>query len=525
MALDIEELKAAAELYGIAFFDAIPDSFLDSARELPVSWARSKALLPISVDGRDFLLMSSADDIEALERASRSAGCRFEPALAPRGAILDAINKKLSSSGAGRSPAGPQAGAVGGAVPPPPQAVPAAPPPAELFDGDSATAADYVDAILLQAVKEGASDIHIEPNADGVAVRFRIDGILHRRASPPPGLEQATVSRLKVMAGMDISEHRLPQDGMAEAKVGNRAIDIRVSAVPVAYGERLVLRLLNRGDAFLPLGDLGMDAGMQEGFRWLVSKPNGIVAISGPTGSGKTTTLYAALGEMDSSRRNILTIEDPVEYRLPGVGQMQVKPKIGLTFASGLRHMLRQDPDVILVGETRDPETAEIAVRASLTGHLVLTTLHTNDAPSAVVRLVDMGVAPYLVASSLRGVLAQRLVRKLCPHCRHRAAPAVLPAALAGAADPDLLERLSLEGCFAPTGCDACLDGFRGRMGIFELMVCNDEVASLVREGVTDAAMLRQAAGRSGFGPMADDAVRKVIAGDVDLREVAGVLA
>lgn len=508
------ELEAEANAFGLPFFASVPSRFLEGAGKLPAAWARSHCLVACRVDGRDFLLMSSPRDIDQLERASRAAGCRFEPAIAPQSAILAALGDWTGTAEASMSMPSPEAST--GLQEPVVQAIPQQ-------EDSAAPAASFIDALVAAAIVEGASDIHFEPFPSGMSVRFRIDGTLHRRQSPPRGQEDAVVSRLKVMAGMDISERRLPQDGMAQVATGGRRMDIRVSTIPVADGERVVLRLLDRADALLPLGRLGMGGAMLDAFRSLIGCPNGIIAISGPTGSGKTTTLYAALGEIDSTRRNILTVEDPVEYRLPGVGQIQVKPKIGLTFASGLRHILRQDPDVILVGETRDSETAEIAVRASLTGHLVLTTLHTNDAPSAVVRLIDMGVAPYLVAASLRGVLSQRLVRRLCPHCRRKVAPGADYPPLPGL-DGSLRSRLSGCGTFSPVGCGRCFDGYRGRIGIFELMTCGEDVARLVRSGVTDSAALREAAGNGAF-PMSEDAVARVLAGDTDVGEIAGVLA
>ena len=289
-----------------------------------------------------------------------------------------------------------------------------------------------VNALLSDAVKRGASDIHIEPFANALAVRYRIDGLFYAQPPPPRPLENALIARLKVMAKLDLAEKRLPQDGVARVRVGAREIDVRVSSVPVAEGERIVLRLLHRESTRFTLNELGMSAGMLEEFRGILRAPHGIVLVTGPTGSGKTTTLYAALRELDTAHLNVLTIEDPIEYQLPDIGQMQVHPKIGLTFARGLRHVLRQDPDVVLVGETRDLETAEIVVRASLTGHLVFTTLHTNDATGAVTRLVDMGIAPYLLASAARAVLAQRLVRRLCPKCRRETALTAEEAAWLG---------------------------------------------------------------------------------------------
>jgi general secretion pathway protein E len=379
-----------------------------------------------------------------------------------------------------------------------------------------------VNAILLDAINQRASDIHLEPFADHLAVRYRIDGVLYSRTPQPRDKAAAIVSRLKVMTDMDIAERRLPQDGMTQVTAGGRLIDIRASTVPVADGERVVLRLLNRADTLRPLSSLGMDAALLDDFRSLLKAPNGIIVVSGPTGSGKTTTLYAALGEIDSAHRNVLTIEDPVEYRLPNIGQIQVKPKIGLTFANGLRHILRQDPDVILVGETRDAETAEIAVRASLTGHLVFTTLHTNDAPSAVMRLVDMGVQPYLLASCLRGVLGQRLVRTLCDHCKElvdfdTAADGLdLPAGW--------VDKAGGAELFTPVGCENCLDGYSGRTGIFELMVCTPELQAAIRNGCQSGDDLREAAVAAGMHQLADDALERVLEGVTALSEVAGAL-
>jgi general secretion pathway protein E len=321
------------------------------------------------------------------------------------------------------------------------------------------------------------------------------------------------------MARMDIAEKRLPQDGMTRVRVGEREIDIRVSTIPVAEGERVVLRLLHRDSALLPLSALGMSDDVLASFEVLLGESNGIIVVSGPTGSGKTTTLYAALGRLDESRRNILTIEDPIEYQLPDIGQMQVRPKIGLTFANGLRHILRQDPDVILVGETRDTETAEIALRASLTGHLVFTTLHTNDAPSAVLRLVDMGVEPYLLGSCLRGALAQRLVRRLCVKCRRPAAADSEQTAALGAAGA----RLRGQELWAAAGCPACLEGYRGRTGLFELMLVDTETQEIIRRGNVGLGELRGFAERKGMRGLLADGVAKILAGTTTAAEVAAV--
>ena len=284
-----------------------------------------------------------------------------------------------------------------------------------------------LNALLTQAAKDGASDIHIEPYERNSSVRFRVDGTLREVVQPNRALHAALISRLKIMAELDIAEKRLPQDGRISLRIGGRAIDVRVSTLPSAHGERAVLRLLDKGDSKFTLESLGMSGDVLTGFNKLVQQPHGIVLVTGPTGSGKTTTLYAALQTLETATTNVLTVEDPIEYELAGIGQTQVNPKIDLDFAKALRAILRQDPDVIMIGEIRDFETAQIAIQASLTGHLVLATVHTNDAPSLVTRLIDMGVEPYLLSSSLLGVLAQRLVRKLCPHCKRVDAAQPLP--------------------------------------------------------------------------------------------------
>jgi general secretion pathway protein E len=328
-----------------------------------------------------------------------------------------------------------------------------------LRSADLAPVTMAVNQMILEALRQGASDVHIEPMERRLHVRFRLDGALYEQAPLPRALEAGIISRLKIMGRMDIAEKkRLPQDGMARVRVGEREIDIRVSTVPVGDGERLVLRLLRHDTALVPSAISAWAGEVLQRFRKLLREPNGVVWVTGPTGSGKTTTLYAALGEFDTNGINILTIEDPVEYQLAGIGQISVKDKIGLTFSLGLRHILRQDPDVILVGETRDTETAEIVVRASLTGHLVFSTLHTNDALGAVVRLIDMGVEPYLVAEAVLGALAQRLVRALCAECRRdrplAADEITAPLRRAGFKAGDTVVE--------PVGCPRCRDGYAG---------------------------------------------------------------
>jgi general secretion pathway protein E len=358
-----------------------------------------------------------------------------------------------------------------------------------------------LNALLTQAAKDGASDIHIEPYERSSSVRFRVDGTLREVVQPNKALHAALISRLKIMAELDISEKRLPQDGRISLRIGGRAVDVRVSTLPSAHGERAVLRLLDKGEAKFTLEGLGMGGETLRRFDKLVQQPHGIVLVTGPTGSGKTTTLYAALSQVDYSTTNVLTVEDPVEYELAGIGQTQVNAKIDLTFAKALRAILRQDPDVIMIGEIRDFETAQIAIQASLTGHLVLATLHTNDAPSAVTRLTDMGVEPFLLSSSLLGVLAQRLVRKLCPVCK----------------------KQDTKGRWHPVGCPECgSSGYKGRTGVYELMVADEKIRALIHARSAESQLF-VAAEQAGMRSMREDGERLVQEGITSAEEVLRV--
>jgi general secretion pathway protein E len=366
---------------------------------------------------------------------------------------------------------------------------------------DDAPIIRMLNALLTQAAKDAASDIHIEPYERSSSVRFRIDGTLREVVQPNKALHAALISRLKIMAELDIAEKRLPQDGRISLRIGGRAIDVRVSTLPSSHGERAVLRLLDKTESKFTLEALGMSGDVLATFDGLVHQPHGIVLVTGPTGSGKTTTLYASLGRIDTATTNILTVEDPVEYELPGIGQTQVNPKIDLSFAKALRAILRQDPDVIMIGEIRDFETAQIAIQASLTGHLVLATLHTNDAPSAVTRLIDMGVEPFLLSSSLLGVQAQRLVRKLCPACR----------------------RVDGEGRWHPVGCAECANtGYRGRTGVYELMVADDPLRALIHNRASEKELF-DSARAAGYRTMREDGERLVAAGVTSLEELLRV--
>ena len=387
---------------------------------------------------------------------------------------------------------------------------------ADLLEAENdAPIVKLINALLTQAVREGASDIHLEIFEQRALVRLRVDGALRDVVEPRRGLHPAMVSRLKVMAALDIAEKRLPQDGRIALRVAGRPIDVRVSTIPTANGERVVLRLLDKQAGRLTLDALGMDAAGRDAVDALIQQPHGIFLVTGPTGSGKTTTLYAALARLDRRTRNILTVEDPVEYEIDGIGQTPVNPKIDMTFARALRAILRQDPDVVMIGEIRDLETAQIAVQASLTGHLVLATLHTNDAPGAVTRLADMGIEPYLLASTLSGVLAQRLVRKLCTACRTPREPDAAERALFPEGAPDRL--------YHAVGCAACnFTGYKGRTGIYELLVVDDAMRSLVHDTTAERA-LREAALARGMRRLRDDGLRWVREGVTSADEVLRV--
>jgi general secretion pathway protein E len=388
----------------------------------------------------------------------------------------------------------------------------------DLMDADDdAPIIRLINAILSQAIKEQASDIHIETFEERLSVRYRVDGVLSEVLSPKRTLAPLLVSRLKVMAKLDIAEKRVPQDGRISVRIAGHGIDIRMSTIPSAYGERVVLRLLDKQAGQLNLSELQMNEQVDSGYRGALASPHGIILVTGPTGSGKTTTLYAGLSSINESSRNILTIEDPVEYMLPGVGQTQVNPKVDMTFARGLRAILRQDPDVVMVGEIRDLETAEIAVQASLTGHLVLSTLHTNTAIGAVTRLQDMGVEPFLLSSSLLAVMAQRLVRLLCRECREPYQPGDAERERLGLAH----ENAQL---FRARGCEHCnMTGYRGRAGIYELIEIGDALREAIHDGQGEQSLLRLARQQS---PGIDaDGRRRIISGDTSLEEVLRVTA
>jgi general secretion pathway protein E len=444
-------------------------SALPIIRNVSPKYMRQYAVCPVGLED-GVLTIASADPLNpiVLDDLRQATGLRVEVVVSPADAIIEAVNRTYES---------------------------ASTPLQRIVDGmDEERTADVdddvdhlrdmafeapvvrmVNLLVENAVTAGASDIHIEPFEDTLRVRYRVDGILFDQEAPPRRLQSAVTSRIKIMAEMNIAERRLPQDGRIRVNVHGRRIDIRVSTIPTVHGESIVMRLLDRSSVFLPLDGLGFSPRTLERFESLIRRPHGIVLVTGPTGAGKTTTLYGALEKINSPDRKILTIEDPVEYQLKGVNQIPVKPKIGLTFATGLRHIVRQDPDVILVGEIRDLETAEIAIQAALTGHLVFSTLHTNDATGAITRLQDMGVEPYLLSSVLEGVLAQRLVRRICKTCRVADRPGHAEIDALGV---ELSSRVSL---YRGRGCDECRGtGYRGRTGIYELFTVTEEARSLI---------------------------------------------
>ena len=457
---------------------------------LPMQYARRHLVLPLG-RGPDTLEVALADPmaLAPLDDLRLLYGLRIQPVVIPANALREAIARAYDAAAAAASEDG---STLGARLELDATALDDAEPPDLLEAGEDAPAIRLVNAVLYEAVRASASDVHVEPFERSVAVRLRVDGVLQDLLAPPLSMHAALVSRVKIMAGLDIAERRLPHDGRIALRVGGRDVDVRVSIVPTAAGERMVLRLLDRASVLRDVAELGLAAATTGGLGTLLARSHGLLLVTGPTGSGKTTTLYALLRRLATGERNIMTIEDPIEYQLRGIGQLQVAPRIGLTFAAGLRSILRQDPDVILVGEIRDRETMEIALQAALTGHLVLATLHTNDACSTLTRLLDMGAEPYLIASSIAGVLAQRLVRRVCGDC-------------------------------AGGGCARCRQsGFSGRTGIHELLILDDEARALVMAR-TDAATLRRHAPSAGMTSLRDDGFAKAAAGITTEAEVLRV--
>ncbi|MEA3465760.1 MAG: type II secretion system ATPase GspE [Thermodesulfobacteriota bacterium] len=506
--------RALAEQLDVPFLDQLPEvisgnKLLDL---LPLTYARQHVVLPLKHES-DILQVVMVDpfDRSAVNDLGTLAEASIEISLAPRDKILDLINRSYEvHAGAAHEAANDIGGHDDDLV--------RTLQPADLLDNsDETPIIRFVNSLITQAYKERASDIHIEPFEAELIVRYRIDGLLYEVLRPPFKATASIISRLKIMAGLNIAEKRLPQDGRFRVRIAAKDIDVRVSSLPTAFGERLVLRLLDNSSSVLSLEDIGMETQLLEQTDRLIRTPHGIFLVTGPTGSGKTTSLYAALSRLNDRDKNIITVEDPIEYQLAGVGQIQVNAKIDLTFANGLRSILRQDPDIIMVGEIRDGETADIAVQSALTGHMVFSTLHTNDAAGGLTRLVEMGIEPFLAASSIVGILAQRLVRTICPHCCEAYQP-----------EASILIKLELDPDRTHTfyrglGCDQCMHiGYRGRSGIYELLTMSEAIRAQLLSN-TDAASIRTTAIQQGMISLRQAGMEKAQQGITTLEEVMRV--
>lgn len=480
----------------------------EAVRRIPENLARRHVVVPVQVaDGHLLLAMKDPLDRVAIQDVRLITGLPVTPLLAGEQEIFQVIERIF----------GQQRVADRAAQELVRTATPSMEEMAASLDVESAPMVRLVNSVIENAVRSRASDIHIEPKHDVLRIRTRVDGILHETLTTDIRVHSALVTRIKVMANMDIAEKRIPQDGKVGLTIDNRQIDLRIASMPTTHGEKVVIRVLDRASFFVGKENLGFSFADSQKFDRMVQRPWGLILVTGPTGSGKTTTLYSMLAEMDNSRLNIATLEDPVEYEMEKITQTQINVAAGLTFAAGLRNMLRQDPDVVMVGEIRDDETADISIRAALTGHLVLSTLHTNDAPGAVVRLIDMGIEPYLIASSVTGVIAQRLVRKICPKCQEEySADDRERKILAITSDQELILRRG-------TGCPACHDtGYQGRTGVFEVLEVDRELRSLI-DGLVGIDELRRVAIERGMVPLWDDCRAKVLNGITTLDEALRV--
>jgi general secretion pathway protein E len=488
-------------------------------RKVPINFAKQARILPLRVTD-DAVELAVADplDTTVLDHARMLLQQNVTPFVALGATIVDAINSVYDRSvnEAEQLVGEMEAESLDSLAHELEE-------PQDLLDtDDEAPIIRLVNSLLFRAAKERASDIHVEPMERELLVRFRVDGVLQEIIKPPKRYQSSILSRVKIMAQLNIAEKRLPQDGRIRIKLAGRDIDIRVSTIPCTFGERIVMRLLDKTATLLDLAEIGMGPKILAQVDQAIHRAHGIMLVTGPTGSGKTTTLYGALSRINTPDLNILTVEDPVEYQLQGIGQMAINPKIGLTFASGLRSFLRQDPDVIMVGEIRDKETAEIAIQASLTGHLVFSTVHTNDSAGAITRLVDMGIEPFLVASSLTSILAQRLVRRVCPDCRAAYKPTAEELKEIGLTPKDLVDAGN-PPLYRPAGCAACnRSGYRGRTGIYEFLPVDDEVRQLILKNV-DSGTIKKAAVQRGMMVLLADGAHKVLAGETTIAEILSV--
>ncbi len=511
--------QALAEKFECSYLPDITEQMTDPEiiSQIPLKFLREQVIIPLTLGEQHTVTLVSANpfNFQPLDELSLLLKIPYNLAVAPQSVIIEAINKFYPYESSKEVIEGLEE--------------------EKEFSSDLDFAAineedilgmaseapiiKLVNHILYQGVKQGASDIHIEPFEKELRVRYRIDGILYPGIVPPKRAQAAIISRIKIMGNMNIAEKRHPQGGRIQIKIADKAIDIRVSVLPTVYGERVVMRLLDKAKTFKQLDELGLS---QRDYRVLIQsieQPNGIILVTGPTGSGKTSTLYAILNKLNSPDVNIVTVEDPVEYQMVGIGQVQVQDKIGLTFAAALREILRQDPDIIMIGETRDQETAQIAIQASLTGHLVLTTLHTNSSAASITRLIDMGIEPFLIASSVVAIMAQRLVRKLCESCKEKYTPT-----------PEVLKRIGIsEGeakkitFYKPVGCKDCLNnGYNGRIPLFEIMTMSNAVARLTIERA-DTKLIQEAALKDGMTLLIHDGIEKIKKGLTTIEEVLSV--
>ena len=514
--------KALGVQLEISFLGRIQADEVDPEllKKIPINFAKQSRLLPLKLESDGTITLAIADPLEtsAVDYAQLLLNRKVNIQIALASTIVDTINAVYdrATNEAEQLVGEMEAQDLDSLAHELEE-------PQDLLDtDDEAPIIRLVNSLLFRAAKERASDIHIEPMERELVVRFRVDGVLQEVIKPPKRYQNSIVSRIKVMGQLNIAEKRLPQDGRIRIKLAGRDIDIRLSTIPTSHGERIVMRLLDKTATLLDLGEIGMPVDILKDMDSIIRRAHGIILVTGPTGSGKTTTLYGALSRINTTDLNILTVEDPVEYQLQGIGQMAINPKIGLNFSTGLRSFLRQDPDVIMVGEIRDKDTAEIAIQASLTGHLVFSTVHTNDSAGAVTRLVEMGVEPFLVASSLTAIMAQRLVRRLCPDCRVSYWPT----------DEELkeitltlkdLERLKITQLYKPSGCVNCNNtGYRGRTGIYELLLVDDDIRQLVLKNV-DSSTIKKVATGKGMRTLLEDGATKVLRGETAIAEVLSV--
>jgi general secretion pathway protein E len=526
LATEEQVLKAVCIQFDLEYKPRIAFEEVDAAmiNAWPIAYAKASKVLPIKMqeDGTVLTAVSDPTETSALDEARMVLGTPLSLIVATSHVVIDAINQAYDRaiSTADIAKTIKDADEMEGVTDDLAEVT-------DILDStdDEAPIIALVNSLLSRAVKERASDIHIEPYERTMTVRYRVDGVLKKIVEPPKKAANAITSRIKVMGGLNIAEKRLPQDGRIRIKLAGKDIDIRLSTTPTIYGERIVMRLLDKSATLLNLEDIGFDPDQLKIIQSLIDRPHGIILVTGPTGSGKTTTLYAAISRINNPDLNIMTIEDPVEYQLNGISQTPVNAKIDLTFANGLRSFLRQDPDVIMVGEIRDVETAEIAIQASLTGHLVFSTVHTNDAPGSITRLVDMGVEPFLVASSLCAAMAQRLVRKVCKECR--IPHTVSRDELVNAQVPEENIHKYIDGTFFqanPTGCSNCnFTGYRGRSGIYEIMVVDDAVRALILKNADSNTIKKEAMKTQGMVLLREDGVKRASHGITTLEEVMRV--